>query len=344
MVVKKPWRTRTMRRFFLVRVQVWRINAMLNLSTGGRGGAPWSTFKLPRDRSRFGRKVYATSGWTGGFRFGRPGRPGWSETEGHKRKATAGFMPSANAKDAIDERGKKEVSVRLYKGGMDPRLPVKKEERKKGSTGDRRRIETRESGLETPCGRTLHRSEPSNVAHVGPGWQGGSSASARQAATAIRFGHLGQVNDAPDLGDSPHQRESLCLWPNEYQPRAQSPAFLGQCWAQATTLNTNSAFLLPSPICLTRVCTAKSYLVQFELLLGAAPSGNKMRPHSAILCLSCHLAAMQSCSPTQGGASCNGRTRPCRTRGSLHCRAGNRAVKSVTAVVSPFRASKARQC
>lgn len=29
MVVKKPWRTRTMRRFFLVRVQVWRINAMM---------------------------------------------------------------------------------------------------------------------------------------------------------------------------------------------------------------------------------------------------------------------------------------------------------------------------
>jgi hypothetical protein len=29
MVVEKPRRTRTMRRFFLVRVQVWRINAMM---------------------------------------------------------------------------------------------------------------------------------------------------------------------------------------------------------------------------------------------------------------------------------------------------------------------------
>lgn len=37
-----------------------------DVNSDRRGTAPWSAFKLPRDRSSFGHKVHATSGWTGG--------------------------------------------------------------------------------------------------------------------------------------------------------------------------------------------------------------------------------------------------------------------------------------
>lgn len=93
---------------------------------------------------------------------GRPGRPGWSEREGHKRRATGGFMPRGYARGAIDEGKKRSVSACTAKGPV-----TASREKKKKSTGERRRIETRESGLETPCGRTLRRRTLRTLAQAG---------------------------------------------------------------------------------------------------------------------------------------------------------------------------------
>lgn len=140
---------------------------------------------------------------------------------------------------------------------------------------------------------------PSNVAYVGPGGQGGSSASARQAATAIRFAHMGHVNDAPDWRLPPPEGTE------GREPRAQhSSAQLAAALGAATTLNMRDILLFcPREPPLTRVCTPRllmhawhgSYLVQTELHSAAFPSSTK-RPSSAILCssviqLSCSRAA-----------------------------------------------------
>lgn len=121
----------------------------------GAGPAPWSTFKLPRDRSRFGHKVHATSGWTGGF--GRPERPGESGTECHKGRAAAEIMPEGKCgKGAIDKRRPEYACTRGTS-----------QEQKKRGDGRERENETRESGLETPCGRTLHRRTLRTLAQAG---------------------------------------------------------------------------------------------------------------------------------------------------------------------------------
>lgn len=177
MVVKKPWRTRTMRRFFLVRVQVWRINAMM-LNSDRRSAAPWSAFKLPRDRSRFGHKVHATSGWDWGIRsVARKGR------ESRRRGVIKAGPP---LKSCRDENSKRRPKVRLYRNEWDPQRPVKNTGRGgKKKKKSRRRATRRKRNTRVGIGNALRTDiAPSNVAHVGPG---GNSASARQEAAAILF-------------------------------------------------------------------------------------------------------------------------------------------------------------
>lgn len=94
-------------------------------------------------------------------REGRGGR----RRGGHKRRAAAGFMPSASAKDATDER--KRGRCTLVQGERDSRLPVKKGQKKKKKVDERQKWNR---NTRVGIGNALRTDiTPSNVGHVGPG-------------------------------------------------------------------------------------------------------------------------------------------------------------------------------
>lgn len=150
--------------------------------------------------------------------IGCPGRPGESETGGHTGGAAVGNMPTKKFKR---RNGQGKARVRLYVQEWGARRPVKKESRPE-PTGDIKNRNTK-----VGIGNALRTDiAPSNVAQAGPG---GSSASARQAAAAIRFArfaHWGQAW-ARSMTRPTGSRCRLppTTLPGGKEPRA--PAFLG---------------------------------------------------------------------------------------------------------------------
>lgn len=147
--------------------------------------------------------------------IGRPGGPGKSETECHKGGTAAEIMPGRECEGR--------PKVRLYRKEWDPQRPVKniegKREKKKPVDGRQGENETRESGLETPCGRTLHRRTLRTLAQAGTRLRPAKKP-LRSVLPTLAWAN---VNDAPDWRLSPPPSPPA---KKELQ-KPRSPAFLG---------------------------------------------------------------------------------------------------------------------